>query len=50
MGDGGSAGHEDDEGAFAADKVDQQLEEGVDGKGLAWSVRAKCETGTLGTS
>jgi hypothetical protein len=34
MGDGRSAGHEDDEGALAADEVDQQLQEGVDGEGL----------------
>jgi hypothetical protein len=32
--DGGSTGHEDDEGAFAADEVDEQLQEGVDGEGL----------------
>lgn len=32
--DGCSACHEDDEGALAANKVDQELEEGVDGEGL----------------
>lgn len=37
MGDGCSSGHEDDEGAFAADKVDQELHEGIDGKCLASS-------------
>lgn len=31
---GRSAGHEDDEGSFAADEVDQQLQEGVNGEGL----------------
>lgn len=34
MGDWGSTGHEDDEGALAADEVDQELQEGVDGEGL----------------
>jgi len=34
MGDGCAAGHEDDEGAFAPNEVDEQLEEGVDGEGL----------------
>jgi hypothetical protein len=29
-----ATGHEDDEGAFAADEVDKQLEEGVDCEGL----------------
>src|SRR5690242_12985955 len=29
-----STGHEDDEGALAADEVDQELQEGVDGEGL----------------
>ena len=35
VGYGRAAGHEDDEGAFAADEVDKQLEEGVDGEGLS---------------
>lgn len=34
MRDRGSTGHEDDEGALAANKVDQELQEGVDGEGL----------------
>lgn len=34
VGDGCSACHEDDEGALAADEVDEQLQEGVDGEGL----------------
>jgi hypothetical protein len=38
VGNGGPAGHEDDEGAFAADEVDEQLQEGVDGEGLMRSV------------
>ena len=36
---GSAAGHEDDEGAFAADEVDQQLEEGVNGECLELSAQ-----------
>ena len=32
--DGGAAVHHDDEGALAAEEVDEQLEEGVEGEGL----------------
>jgi hypothetical protein len=39
--DGRAAGHEDDEGAFASNEVDQQLQESVDGEGLWASVRDK---------
>jgi hypothetical protein len=37
--DGCSAGHQNYEGSFAADEVDQQLEERVDGESLPWLAR-----------
>ena len=50
MGDGGSAGHEDNKGSLAANEVDEQLEESVDGEGLDWSVCADQGDSDLGTS
>lgn len=36
MRDGCSAMHQDDKGTFATEEVDEELEEGIEGEGLAW--------------